>query len=602
MKLSRLESGRRVRKHLAYDLEWVPSTLEVRIVGVYDERGYRSYPTVEGFLDNELNSENRGRWFYAHAGGMYDFQFVLKALLKKRGYYVESIDAKFSGSSAIIVKVHRGKNCWTFIDSFWLLREKLAVIGEWIGVRKGEGKLDGMNEAEKKEWYRSVPIAELRTYNERDCFILYEAIDQMQSAMLEMGGQLQMTQAASAMNLFRRVYLKADMPTNFFVNERIRLAYFASRVEVFNKKCYDASYYDINSSFPYAMTMPCPGRFIGNKRALPSGGIYFADVTIEVAEGYLPPIPTRIAGRLFFPIGRWRTWLSSVDVELLLRDGGRIEKVHEVYHFEPFYDLAAYAQDLFNKRKNAGEGFLKVAYKLMLNSLYGKFAESPYKTSLMIDPHPNKIKRGVDEMLMPGLWLVERKVPIPHMHVPISAHVTALARKTLFDYISLCKDVHYCDTDGFSTTEELEMSLGKELGALKLEKKISEGDFVMPKLYRLQGKILKPDGWKDIAEEEDRGVKSKGFSRLSVEDFLKLKAGEEIERVRMRRIREQSREVGRSWKMSSDKSNPFGTVRYEPREDMITKRLNLADMVPKRKFQENGDTRPWHIRELEVLR
>lgn len=587
MSLSILKSERRIRSHTVYDLEWVPGTLEVRLVGVYDERGYRWYRNIRAFLENELTSENRGRWFYAHAGGLADIQFVFEEIITNKRYQV---DAKFSGSSCIITKVKRGKNAWTFIDSYWLLRESLAKIGDWIGVGKGseqswKGKaFEKLNERERRDFYTNAPLAELIPYNERDCYILYRAIDEMQLALLEMGGQLQMTLASSAMQLFRRKYLRKNIETHPFVNEIIREAYFASRVEVFSRKCFDASYYDINSSFPFAMTMPCPGEYLGSSRRLKEGSIYFADVEISIPDTYLPPIPTRIAGRLFFPVGRWRTWLSSVDIKLLLSEGGRIEKLHKALYFAPFNDLSSYASDLYTRRKESPEGFAKVAYKLLLNSLYGKFAESPYKSALLIDPDPDRIDYETDEMFMPGIWLTERKMPVPHMHTAISAHITALARKTLFDYISICGEFHYCDTDGFSTTEKL--STGPELGSLKLEKLIREGTFIASKVYRLQGQVQSGNGWLDIeSQTKHQGVKAKGFSNPSVDMFLKLAQGKEIESIRMSRVKELVRK-GES----------------KPSEKVIRKRLKLADSTPKRFTYPDGETRPWHIKELEPLK
>lgn len=605
MSLTVLTSQRSIRRVTVYDLEWIPETLEVRLVGVYDEEGYRWYPTVAAFLHHELSRFNRGRWFYAHAGGLADIQFVFDEVIQRREFQV---DAKFSGSSCIIAKVKRGKNNWTFIDSYWLLREKLAVIGEWIGIGKGQeqswkGKrFEDLNDEERKDFYTNCPLPELIDYNERDCVILHTAIVNMQEALLGMGGQLQMTQAASAMNLFRRRFLKNDIATHTFINEQIREAYFASRVEVFNRKCYDANYYDINSSFPYAMTMPCPGEYSGNTRRLPSPDVnrlYFADVSIEIPDTYLPPIPTRIAGRLFFPTGAWRSWLSNVDIELLESTGGRITKVHEVYRFLPFEDLREYATTLYERRKAAPEGFLKVAYKLLLNSLYGKFAESPDKESLLIDPGPDRIRRcsceeapclcGADKMLMPGVWLAERRVPIPHMHVPISAHITAVARRTLYHYLGHCGEFHYCDTDGFSTTETL--AADSRLGALKLEKLIREGTFLMPKLYWLQGTTLDAGIWKELEDTDHQGVRAKGFSLpkgKAIERFLTLLEGREVESTRMRRVREVFR-----------KASEEGTY---PKESVIRKKVNLANAIPKRFTYPDGETRPWHVTELEPLK
>jgi DNA polymerase type B, organellar and viral len=599
MALTVLRSKRDWRRYTVYDLEWIPGSVEemsrggailserVRMVGVYDERGYRWYHSVDSFLFNEMTSENRGRWFYAHAGGLADIQFVFNRMVERRGYQV---DARFSGSSAVICKIKRGKNNWTFIDSLWLLRESLEEIGHWVGIEKG-AKEQRLTDEQAREFYATCSMEELILYNERDCVILYEAISAMQDALYDFGGQLQMTLASSAMNLFRRKYLQHDIETHPFVNDTIRESYYASRVEVISQTADEAFYYDINSSFPHAMTMACPGEFLGASRDLPDYGLYFADVTIQVPDSYLPPTPTRIAGRLFFPIGRWRSWLSGVDIELLEREGGRIIKVHESYQFAPFNDLKNYAETIYEQRKREPDGFKKIALKLLMNTLYGKFAESSWKTSLMIDPMPDQVDYENDEMFLPGIWLKERKVPIPHMHVPISAYITSIARRSLFDRMAICRDVHYCDTDGFSTTERLNLS--SELGGLKLEKmpyrecgidRDTESTYLASKLYRQQGMILKDGIWIDIETTKYQGVRAKGFSRPTIKRFEALQRGEEIEAVRMRRVRELMRK---------------GDTR--PREDVILKSINIKDAVPKRFIYPDGGTRPWHIDELRNL-
>ena len=46
------------------------------------------------------------------------------------------IRASFSGSSAIIIHVAKGKNSWHFLDSYWLFRDALASIGKAIGIKR----------------------------------------------------------------------------------------------------------------------------------------------------------------------------------------------------------------------------------------------------------------------------------------------------------------------------------------------------------------------------------------------------------------------------------------------------------------------------------
>lgn len=582
--LTIIDKPRVLRDYLVYDMEWVPGkfstdgTMDVRMVGVYDGTKYRTYRTVDQFLLGELTSRNRGKWFYAHAGGLADFQFVLEKLITKHGYRIK---AATSGSSLIIVHVSKGKHSWHFIDSLWLLKDKLRNIGKWIGIHKG-------NEDESEEFYRDASFAVLREYNEQDCIILYRAISMFEDTLLSLGGQLKMTQASCAMELFRRRYLQRDIVTSPMVNDISRKAYFASRVEVLNRHCYNAWYYDINSSFPYAMTFPIPGDMIAHHRGrMPFhfDNPFVADVEIEVPEISIPPIPTRLDGRLFFPTGKWRSWLSSIDIELLEWTGGKVLKCYESVVFEPRTDCKDFAEDLYAIRAKS-EGFMKISVKFILNSLYGKFAESDLKSSIEINPeHPKGQSEGW-EMLFPGCFIVERKVPIPHMHVPISAHITAIARRNLYQFMTYSGDVHYCDTDGFSSSEMLQSTDGV-LGAIKLEKTIDEGFFRTQKVYRLEGKDDKGHDLNtppaDDPKGVPRGVKAKGFSRMSVEKFQKIIEGEEITYTRMARTKELLRRH-----------------QTTPVEKAFRKRLR-DDLIPKRFFYPDGYSRPWDIDEIKTV-
>jgi hypothetical protein len=577
MPITRLESDVKIRNPIVYDLEWIPGSLKVRVCGVFNGATYKAYRTVADFLSSELTSANQGRWFYAHAAGWADVQFVLDVIMRDRRY---SVEASFSGSSAIIVRVTRGRHHWLFVDSFWLLRAKLADIGKWIGMGKTGPSKEEDNE-KVRDWYATVPLPELIEYNQQDCVILWTAIRAFQNVLLDFGGELMATIASCAMRLFRRKYLQRDIKTSDEVNEKARKSYFASRVEVFARNATQAKYYDINSSFPYAMTFPCPGELIGVSKRLPlsAGKIYIADVDIEVPEDYLPCVPVRIQQRVFFPVGKWRGWLTNIDLELLLSRGGKVHKVHEVMHFAEFNDLSNYAKDIYARRKASSDVMEKTALKFLLNSLYGKFAESREKVAVHVNPPVDVLKRlSREKMLMPGVFLEDIEADVPHMHVPIAAHITARARKTLFDFLAQSKEIHYCDTDGFSTKDEY--PVGEELGQLKLERLVEEGQFIAPKLYRMRG-------LNDKGEFEDK-VKAKGFSlgrdkKQAVSKWLSLVKGEEIYVERMIRIRENLKR---------------GSI--TPKESIIIKRLS-RNPIHKRHTFADGSTRPWHVGELEAM-
>lgn len=590
MAITVITSERKRRDFITYDLEWIPGTLEVRLVGVFDGEEYRHYYTVEDFINEELIIKNRGKWFYAHAGGLADVQFILHTLLGMGGFAVK---AAFSGSSAIIVNARQVTEeekticSWKFVDSYWLLRDSLANIAKSLGMKKGGDVpgFDNFTEAEKISFFTNIPMPELRDYNEQDCRILWKAIHNFEEAIWDWGGVLKMTQASTAMEMFRRNFLIRDIDTFESLNEICRKAYFASRVEVFTTDCENAFYYDINSSFPYAMMNPAPGNYLGCTRRMPdygNGEIFIADVEFEIGETYLPPIATRVRNRVFFPTGRWRSWLSNIDVELLEREGHKIVKCYEAHRFDSFSDLGAYVTTIYNRRKISTDPFEKQVLKILMNSCYGKFGESSQKTAMYYNPSTAQLSSwelaedGQIELenLFPGCWLEHKKEKINHAHVAIAVHITAIARRTIFDYISNCNDVHYCDTDGFSTTEKLGVT-GNELGMLKLEREIGKGTFVAPKVYRLDDK-----------------VKAKGFSlsrdtNKSIAQFNELCEKGKITVTRMTRLRELYR---------GGKTNP--------RESLVVKGLTSiasGKAVGKRHMYPDGESRPWQINELKEL-
>ncbi len=585
---------KRRRKFKAYDLEWLPETMSLRLVGVYDGKTYKAYRTMGEFLENELKQPNTSYWYYAHAGGLADIQFILEEILKDNRY---SVEASFSGSSAVIVKIKHGNYTWKFVDSLFMLRAKLADIGELLGMPKGEVKWD-------------APIAELKEYNEQDCRILWHAIAQFEDLIIDLGSEMNMTLASTAMRLIRRVYLSHDIGTSTIINQEIRSAYVGGRVEVFNRSEHRGYYYDINSCYPHAMTYPLPGTLLyTTKRGLPIGNsekAYIAEVTINIPEMDIPPVPYPCGGSLYFPVGKRRSWLCGPEIELALSLGAKIEKLHKAYVYSVQTDLASFASDIYNRRKNS-TGYMKQVYKLLLNSGYGKFGERPEKSQLLVNPDAKTLKRvkamnriamrqglevsekpikhynkGWLHMISPGVFLVEQVSEVKHAHVPIAAYVTSIARVGLYKHLKNAGP-YYCDTDGFAT-QKSDLPVSNELGAIKLEKEYDSALFHSPKLY-----MISEQGKKPI-------VKAKGFSVGDLEKsdandtvdpqvaaFHNLIQGGHIIVGRMMRIREL-----------------YSKGILKPTEKRVEKTARFT-ALPKRLFRGDGSSRPWRIDELHMM-
>lgn len=619
--------------------------MRLRLIGVKDGRGYRCYEErpdgdrpgtiadqnreiVKAFVDSELTNQHRGDWWYAHAGGLADMQFILEYLITDPKI---RISASFSGASAIIVKVQRKKLKWTFVDSYWTLRESLRVIGDRLGFPKGD-----------VDW--NAPMPELKKYNERDCDILERALTEFEDELIKLGSEMRMTLASCAMHLVKRRYLKEPIENSQLMNRALRPAYLGGRVEVFFNQHHSGYYYDVNSCYPFAMTQPLPRNFLRSVPDLPDSGqfCYFADLTLQIPEMTAGPLPYVFDHSLFFPTGTFRGLFAGPEIERALACGAKIIEFHECNLYDQFSDLADFASEIYGKRralqaeeKRTGTSiYMTLVYKLLLNSGYGKFGERPDKISMLINPtakelekaknmvrasqwkvergerrkqlrHPTRYEKGYLHMLDPGVFLVESETPIPNAHVPIAAYVTSYARVILHEHLMRAVDlggaIYYCDTDGFAT-DRPDIPTTTALGGLKLEKRYTDALFHAPKLYYLHEaggtEYVRAKGFSGIcdclkplplsmdAKCPDCGLGRK--DRFGKAGFEKLIAGQAAVVGRMLRIREL-----------------FGRGETHPREtprdplDPRAERKEVFGGNPKRHFEKDGTSRAWDVKELE---
>lgn len=578
------EPKRRRVKITAYDGEWYK--MRLRLFGAYDEQGYRWYESAEAFLAGELVQRNAGRWYYAHAGGLADILFLIHTLVKDPRY---SAKALFSGSSAVILKITRGRFSWSFIDSLFTLKGSLRKIGEKLGFPKGDCAFD-------------APLSELIPYNRRDCEILYRAITTFQEQVVDLGSELKPTLASTALRLIRRQYWGEKVFTSKAINERLRPAYLGGRTEVFIRgRVPKGAIFDINSSYPHAMRNPLPGSKSHSSRTIPDDDApYIADVTVTVPiDTHIPTLPMILGDKLIFPVGTRRQLVCRPELELAISEGARIERVHMVDVFTPDHSLSTFSEDLY-RRRTQSEGYEADTYKRLLNSAYGKFAERSLKTSVLISPTAKQLEglksrrydKGEVAMITPGVFLVEEESEVTHAHIPLTAYITSLARAHLSRLLIQDGDPIYCDTDSIMTTATLPTS--DALGGLKLEKEYVRGVVVAPKLYALEH------------EEGEHTVKAKGYAkvvdaagvseRLNIDAFRELIKGGHVVMGRMKRLREM---LGAGELQPSEIMQPklyHGNFENgAPREIQISKGA-------KRYFRSDGTSRAWAVDEyMELL-
>lgn len=229
-------------------------------------------------------------------------------------------------------------------------------------------------------------------------------------------------------------------------------------------------------------------------------------------------------GSLLFPTGAFRGVYFSEELKYAITLGYQIT-VLRGYVFErkrsPFEH---FVNDLYASRieaKSTGNEPLSYLYKLILNSIYGRFGIHPesevseicsqarYYEILKKDP-------GFKDahLLSPECYLViyaknratdEIWEPPKYSALHLSAAITSYARIKMQPFISR-RDCFYSDTDSLVISEPLpnELVSSTKLGYFKLEHRIKRGIFLAAKSYALQ------------LEDNNYIIKHKGMAKAHV--------------------------------------------------------------------------------------
>jgi hypothetical protein len=441
-------------------------------VGVFDGKSYRYFAgrgerSFEEFMDYITSKKYTGMTWFAHFGGRFDVHRVFDYLYcRDRDRIVDMI---FSGSACISFRLRlAGHNSMRFCDSYRVLPAGLERLGNEFETR--HRKLVGMD-------------MHSHDYNRNDCLCLYEVLERF----FEIIGTQAITLASAAMKLFTRDFLQREIyRPPLEADAFIRRSYYGGRNEVYRYDEVDARAYDVNSMYPWAMTGPVPVEFVGWTTRLPDDdrfiGFYEAD--IDYPELYIPSVPVLDRKQLLFPVGRFRAWVSSIELRRAIEDGARVSiRRGVVFRAEPL--LAEYVYELHRRKQEAeaaGRPAERFVWKILLNSLYGKFGERPIKRRYIHDDG----RAGVyDIPELPGIVMALEPARGLHLLPHIAATVTSRARARLLAYLRSVRP-WYTDTDSVYTPDRIDT--GGEIGQMKEE---GEGRFraYRPKEYIFKGHI-----------------------------------------------------------------------------------------------------------------
>lgn len=407
---------------------------------------------------------------------------------------------------------------------------RLELLGKTFGVQKLNQDTETAFDFGKLDTY---PIKDVIKYCERDVDIIQMAMEALFRAC-ENGektgfGSFRNTLPAMAFNAYLTWFAPDGEILCHNNDDAIRMereAYYGGRVEVWKRgKAREPVFgVDINSMYPYVMqTKLYPSRLVSHRKRETVSGLasllqqgygVIANVTIKTTEN---AYPLRYKGKLIFPIGTFRTTISTPEIEYAL-EHGHIVDVHEVAVYQMLPLFKDFVTNFYSRReaaKKRGDRVYDLLYKLVLNSLYGKFGQlkrewvqvgtcdkNTVETEEIIDISSGTPIRMRFRRFGGKIYMEEHIEDVAYNSaIAIAAHVTAYARMLLWSYIQTAGIEHhyyndtdslYVDSTGLENLRRAGVLHPTKLGYLALEKTPESATFWGPKHYQLDGdRILK---------------------------------------------------------------------------------------------------------------
>lgn len=376
------------------------------------------------------------------------------------------------------------------------------------------GKILKIPKLEKPEFLGELPKnqeqkEQMLRYNLRDSEIAYQAIEFFIRGFEELGASAKDTIAQTSLSIYKNKFLNES----FFVHNELDLkfifqAYYGGRVEAFIRgKIKDYNYYDVNSLYPSVMEkniFPNPNT-IHRIRINDTKYIHLyegcSEVEVFCPEMNYPLLPYRFEKKLIFPIGTFRGVYTHAELRKAVDMGYIIKKVYKtIYYTESKLYFSEFVKTLYQKRLEyqKSNSPMEIVCKLLLNSLYGKFAQKFEERDnwIPVPKYEEFIKLEVLDVIGDYARIKAKSEPSSFCVPIFSAYVTSYARIRLHEIIKASNPV-YCDTDSVITSKEL--PTGSGIGELKLVMRIKSGIIIKPKLYMT------------ISEKGEQSIKAKGI-------------------------------------------------------------------------------------------
>lgn len=465
---------------------------------------------------------------WAHAGGSYDHKWLLQSV-RDDGV---SWDIQVAGSR--IVSARRGS--LRLLDSNALVKISLRDFTKGLGVQKSNHGLVCLTpEVCGNEcggfcrFHRKMPRPEferVREYLRADCESLHGALQRLSGYGEEHDIDLGITVGSSSYACASRWLGIPDSELSLDDHLFARKGYYGGRVQIFRPEAESGNRYDINSSYPYALSMlELPwGRSYRRAGEYASaefnaGREGFVAARVHVPEMWIPPLPVRLRDRIAYPTGEIEGVWPCSELRNAILLGVTVQSLTEgLFWPETRRVFKPWIDKLWQLRKmdrHGKSGPLGTFLKFYMNSLSGKLGTKPTSKRFILNPKTPQMNW---EDVGCGIWSFDGPMVRRHRdtgawvagepcsHVEWASYITAFGRiRWLNQAMDGHNDMVMGDTDSVFCTGTRSKELGEELGQWQSEGRFRDFKAIAPKFYRF------------LPDEETGNleftVKSKGVGR-----------------------------------------------------------------------------------------
>lgn len=471
--------------------------------------------SIESFFER-IKKENNPIIYFHNL--KFDGEFILYYLIKSGYEYTESKEKRTKTFSTLIsdmglfysievyFEVGKKTKKVTFIDSLKIINQSVESMPKTFKLEENKLEIDYNLPREREHVLTDEEIA----YVKNDVIIVAKALkylfDMGLTKMTAGSNALSEYKEIMKLNRFRNLY----KPLSYEIDKDIRRAYrggFTYLNEVYkNKSVEEGEVLDVNSLYPsvmYKEILPFgepfyyEGKYVDDK-VYP---LYIQRIicSFKIKEGKIPTIQikhSRFVDNEYLTdsgVEPVALTLTSVDLKLFLEqyDVWDLEYISG-WKFKGLRGLFTSYIDKWIKVKNdatiSGNKGMRQVAKIMLNSLYGKFA-----TSLDVQ---SKIPYLENDIVK---YRLSEKTTKEGVYLPMGAFITAYARDKTIRTSQAIKDYSikkygidmycYSDTDSIHTIlpiEELKQFCeidDVKLGAWKHESHFTRAKFIRQKTY-----------------------------------------------------------------------------------------------------------------------